>query len=149
MLLRRTQTESRHSVSLSVHELVFCGLLMTLSESSHGDFPHNVEESMQDRCNFTAVNRALLAIGRLCSCVLLRRTQTQTESRHSVSLPVHELVFCGLLKTLSATSHGDVPHNVEESMQDRRHLGTLLPCLSTKWCFSNSIDPLINPEDNF
>ena len=37
----------------------------------------------------------------------------QTASRHSASLPVHELVFCNHLMTLSsATSHGDFLHNV-------------------------------------
>ena len=59
------------------------------------------------RRNFTTVNRALSAIGRLRSCVLLRRTPTQTASQNSASLPVHKLVFCGLLMTFSATSHGD------------------------------------------
>ena len=41
----------------------------------------------------------------------------QTITRHSVSLPVHEMVFCSLLMTLSsATSHGDFSHNVIGSM---------------------------------
>ena len=44
--------------------------------------------------------------------MLLRRTPTQTATRHSDSLPDHKLVFCGLLMTLSATSHGDFPINV-------------------------------------
>ena len=50
MLLRRTQTqtESRHSASMSVHELVFGSLLMTLSEKSHGAFPHHVVGSKVD-----------------------------------------------------------------------------------------------------
>ena len=39
--------------------------------------------------------------------VLLRRTQTQTATRHSDSLPVQELVFCGLPMTLSATTNSD------------------------------------------
>ena len=39
--------------------------------------------------------------------VLLRRIPTQTASRHSASLLVHELVFCGLQITLSATLHGE------------------------------------------
>ena len=39
--------------------------------------------------------------------VLLRRTPTQTATRNTDSLPVHKLVFCSLLMTLSATSHGD------------------------------------------
>ena len=72
------------------------------------------------RRNFTTVNRALSAIGRLRSCVLLRRTPTQTASQNSASLPVHKLVFCGLLMTLSATSHGDFPHNVVGSMRADR-----------------------------
>ena len=50
------------------------------------------------------------------------------------SLLVHELVFFGQLMTLSATSDGDFPNNVVGSMRDRPHLGTLLHCLSTKWC---------------
>ena len=41
--------------------------------------------------------------------VQLRRTPTQTAFRHSASLPVHEMVFCSLLMTLSETSHGDFP----------------------------------------
>ena len=44
--------------------------------------------------------------------VQLRKTPTQTAFRHSASLPVHEMVFCSLLMTLSATSNGDFPHNV-------------------------------------
>ena len=42
MLLRRKQTETRHSASLHVHKLVFYSLLMRVSGTSHGDFPHNV-----------------------------------------------------------------------------------------------------------
>ena len=42
--------------------------------------------------------------------VLLRRTPTQTETRHSDSLTVQELVSLGLPMTLSATSNGDFPH---------------------------------------
>ena len=104
MLLQRTKTESRHSVSLSVYELVYCRLPMTLSETSHGDFPHNIDAR-------------------------------QTASRHSASLDVHKMVFCSLLKTLSsATLHWDFPHNVVGRMRDRPHLGTLLQCMSTKWC---------------
>ena len=38
--------------------------------------------------------------------VLLRRTPTQTASQHSALLLVHEMVFCSLLMTLSAASHG-------------------------------------------
>ena len=82
------------------------------------------------RRNFTTVNRALSAIGRLRSCVLLRRTPTQTGSQNSATLPVHELVFCGFLMILSATSHGDFPHNVVGSMRGRPQIGTLLHCLS-------------------
>ena len=48
--------------------------------------------------------------------MLLRRTPTQTATRHSDSLHVHKLVFCGLLMILSATSHGDFPINVVGSM---------------------------------
>ena len=66
--------------------------------------------------------------------VQLRRTPTQTASQNSAPLPVHEMVFCGLLMTLSATSDGDFPHNVVGSMRDRPNLGTLLHCLSTNWC---------------
>ena len=44
--------------------------------------------------------------------VLLRRTPTQTASRHSASLPVHKLESLGLPMTLSATSNGDFLHNV-------------------------------------
>ena len=44
---------------------------------------------------------------------LLRRKPTQTITRHFDSLPIYELLFWGgLLTTLSATSHGDFPHNV-------------------------------------
>ena len=43
--------------------------------------------------------------------VLLRRNPTQTASRYSGSLPVHEMVFCSLRMTLSATSHGDFLSN--------------------------------------
>ena len=48
--------------------------------------------------------------------VLLQRTPTQTASRHSASLPVHELVFFGLPMTHCATSHGDICLNVVGSM---------------------------------
>ena len=48
--------------------------------------------------------------------VQLRRTLTQTASRHSAPLPVHEMVFYSLLMTLSANSHGDFHHNVVGSM---------------------------------
>ena len=44
------QTATRHSASLLVHELVFCGLLMKLSATSYGDFPYNVVGSMLSVC---------------------------------------------------------------------------------------------------
>ena len=42
--------------------------------------------------------------------------QTQTATRHSDSLPVQELVYLGLLTTLSATTNGNFRHNVVGSM---------------------------------
>ena len=43
VLLRRntTQIASRYSGSQPVHEKLFCGLRMTLSATSHGDFLSN------------------------------------------------------------------------------------------------------------
>ena len=66
--------------------------------------------------------------------LLLRRTPTQTATRHSASLPVHKLVFCSLLMTLPANSHGDFPHNDDGSVRGRLKLGTLLHCLTTQDC---------------
>ena len=52
--------------------------------------------------------------------VKFRRNPTQTASLHSASLPVHEMMFCSLLMTLSsATSHWDFPYNVVGSKADR------------------------------
>ena len=143
VLLRRTptQTASRHSASLPVHKLVFCGLLMTLSATSNGDFPHNVVGRMLPVCSLLKPHRALSAIGRLRSCrpdsphgmtVLLRRTLTQTASRHSAPLPVHKLVFCGLLMTLSANSHEDFLHNVVGSMLPVCGTGISTVCTSVR-----------------
>ena len=89
------------------------------SSSTHEEFfvPKTVSTAPSaGRRNFTTVNRALSAIGRLRSCVLLRRTPTQTATRHSDSLPVYELESFGLPMTLSATSNGVFTYKVVGSM---------------------------------
>ena len=121
------QTASRHSASLPVNKLMFCSLPMTLSATSHGDFSHNVDGRTQripalcfTACPQTGVlwfsDDTLCNFKRGLSPQRRWEHARQTASRHSASMLVHEMVFCGLLMTLAATSHGDFPHNVVGSM---------------------------------
>ena len=107
------------------HETQYC----FLSDRSLADLHvlHNVDVFLCRRRAITSSKPVQLTLSseRSRNDCALQRTPTQTTTRHLASLPVYELVFCRLLMTLSATSHGDFPHNVVGRMQRRPHLGTL------------------------
>ena len=89
---------------------------------------HNKLRQLWPHCQRQHCRRKLTAHG---MTVLLRRTPTQTASRHSASLPVHKMMFCGLLMTLSATSQGDFSHKV-----DHRQTRSEMPSCGINWVTS-------------
>ena len=54
--------------------------------------------------------------------VLLRRTPTQSATRHSASLPVNKMVFCGLPMTRSNFARGLSPQRSWEHAPSLREL---------------------------
>ena len=99
-------------------------------------FRHFLSELFRPQVDIDLVGLGFLPISqniklRQFETVLLRRTPTQTASRHSASLPVHELVLCGLPMTHSNFARGLSPQRrwasfIPSNTQDCSKLGTTM-----------------------